>query len=317
MCTPRVPLSCLMSRFQHPLAGGSPRGRFGLIDQVEQRADYVEVEMPHAVCARFRRVVGGGVKTRLGSIPEKDLRNAKIGRDAHLLALIEQDAIGQQRHKRRAKIALLGLRTDRLAFLAGQRSRGGPGLVHSLRAPVGRKRHVERLRRCLPARAIQQIGGQKECEHGGGGLEASTRPRLPQGRKSAVVIPPLPELHVHADAIRALARRSFDDIIDIGRRLARCRELLKSKRQWMAWLLAEFSWSRRTANRFIALFQAKDKLGNLPTLPMSSLYTLATASPKLIQKIERDIKAGERPSVAEIQQQVRADRLVITATPIT
>jgi len=50
---------------------------------------------------------------------------------------------------------------------------------------------------------------------------------------------------------------------------------------------------------------------------MSSLYTLATASPKLIQKIERDIKAGERPSVAEIQQQVRADRLVITATPIT
>jgi hypothetical protein len=85
----------------------------------------------------------------------------------------------------------------------------------------------------------------------------------------------------------------------------------------MAWLAAEFSWSRRTADRCIDLFRAKNKVRKLRTLPVSALYTLATASPKLIEKIEQDIKAGERPSVHDIRQQARAERVFIPTTPTT
>jgi hypothetical protein len=46
-----------------------------------------------------------------------------------------------------------------------------------------------------------------------------------QGRKLDIITPLPAALDEHADAIRALAcrlaRRSFDDIVEIGRRLAR------------------------------------------------------------------------------------------------
>jgi hypothetical protein len=105
-------------------------------------------------------------------------------------------------------------------------------------------------------------------------------------------------------------------VVEIGERLMACRAILKDKRAWLAWLKAEFRWSRRHADRFIAVAKNKGNCATLRTLglPISALYELATASRKLIAKIEQDIEAGERPSVRDIQQQARAERPAISLT---
>jgi hypothetical protein len=140
-----------------------------------------------------------------------------------------------------------------------------------------------------------------------------------QGRKRGVEIPPSPELAEHADRIRALGRQTFDGVIEIGQRLVRCRKLLKTQRVWLAWLEAEFGWSRRTADRFIDLFRAKDKVRNLRSLGvgLSGLYLLAKASPEVVEGFERHVEAGHRVSLAEIEQRMRADpkRAAINTTP--
>ena len=46
--------------------------------------------------------------------------------------------------------------------------------------------------------------------------------------KHKSVVPSIPELDEHAAEIIALGRRSFADVVEIGRRLVRCRELLKT-----------------------------------------------------------------------------------------
>jgi hypothetical protein len=144
-----------------------------------------------------------------------------------------------------------------------------------------------------------------------------------QARKRGVEIPPSPELAEHADRIRVLGRQTFDGVIEIGQRLVRCRELLKTQRVWLAWLEAEFGWSRRTADRFIDLFRARDKVRKLRTLGvgLSGLYLLAKASPEVVEGIERHVEAGHRAGhrvpLAEIERRMRADakraRIEITA----
>jgi len=140
-----------------------------------------------------------------------------------------------------------------------------------------------------------------------------------QARKRGVEIPPSPELAEHADRIHALGRQTFDGVIEIGERLVRCRELLKTQRVWLAWLKAEFGWSRRTADRFIDLFRAKDKVRKLRTLGvgLSGLYLLAKASPEAVESIERRVKAGHRIRLGEIEQRTRAKRAAPEPAAIT
>lgn len=129
-------------------------------------------------------------------------------------------------------------------------------------------------------------------------------------RARAVVIPSNPQLARHAADIRRLGRACFEDLIEIGERLIECRKLLKGEREWLAWLSAEFKWSRRTAERFISLARAKNrpKLGNVAhNLPASALFLLANAPAKIVNLVERRIEAGEPPTVREVQSLV-ADR---------
>jgi hypothetical protein len=123
-----------------------------------------------------------------------------------------------------------------------------------------------------------------------------------QGRKHDVVVPARRDLDDHVAAIRMLGRRTLADLIAIGGHLAACREILKDERTWLAWLNEQFRWSRRTASRFIALYEAQDKLGKLPTLglPVSALYELAKAPAAVIEGVARRVEAGERPSLREI-----------------
>jgi hypothetical protein len=140
--------------------------------------------------------------------------------------------------------------------------------------------------------------------------------------KKPVVIPAHPQLDEDARFIRLVGRRAFDDLVEIGRRLARDRDLLKTQRLWLAWLKAEFGWSRRTASRFIALYEARDKLGKLPTslglLPASALYELAKAPASVIEGVARRVEAGGQRRLHDIRQHIVAEqrppqRIQITA----
>src|SRR5262245_20905929 len=91
------------------------------------------------------------------------------------------------------------------------------------------------------------------------------------------------ELDEHADAIRAIGRQTFEGMVEIGRRLQRCREKLKEGRAWLAWLKREFSWSRSHADHAIAVYECRGKLRKFSNLnvPLSALYLLAKASPEV------------------------------------
>jgi hypothetical protein len=108
-------------------------------------------------------------------------------------------------------------------------------------------------------------------------------------------MPPRTELDEHVDEIRALGRRSFEDVVEIGRRLVRCRELLKTQRGWLAWIKTKFGWSRATADNMIAVYVHRNELLKFSTLrlPISALYLLAKQEPEVLQRIERRVDAGE------------------------
>jgi len=84
----------------------------------------------------------------------------------------------------------------------------------------------------------------------------------------------------HAAVIRALGKRVVGDVIEIGRRLTLCRDLLKEDRNWRPWLETEFRWSHQTAGRFIQVHELSQKRSNLDhlELPVSGLYLLAAPS---------------------------------------
>jgi hypothetical protein len=134
-----------------------------------------------------------------------------------------------------------------------------------------------------------------------------------KGRKPDVVIPALPELAEHANAIRRIGKQTFEGAVEIGRRLVRCRELLKAQRVWLAWLRLEFGWSRKHADNLIHLHSGRDKVAKFATLgvPLSALYLLSQQPAKIVENIEHRTEPGKRPLVREIKEQVHRERAVI------
>jgi hypothetical protein len=126
------------------------------------------------------------------------------------------------------------------------------------------------------------------------------------------------ELAEHANEIKTIGRQTFDGLVEIGRRLVRCRELLKPEREWLAWLKAEFSWSRSHADNLIAVYTRRDKLRKFRNLnvPLSALYLLTKAPPKALIITEQSIRAGERPTVSTVDRiaKQQRDRARITIT---
>ena len=83
----------------------------------------------------------------------------------------------------------------------------------------------------------------------------------------------------HTTEIKALAKRTAQDIIEIGKRLIAVKALLPHG-AFIAWLESEFGWHRATANRFIQVaqqFGGKD-LSQIATFEPSALYLLAAPS---------------------------------------
>jgi hypothetical protein len=114
-----------------------------------------------------------------------------------------------------------------------------------------------------------------------------------------------PVLADHAAAIRTIAKRVLDDIIEVGRRLTECKALLRHG-AWSPWLQQEFQWSDDTALNFMRVHEmAKSRtVRDLNMLPVSGLYLLAKPStPEIVRDaIIARAEAGEALPVAEIKR---------------
>src|SRR5437016_5019833 len=82
------------------------------------------------------------------------------------------------------------------------------------------------------------------------------------------------DLAEHVAEIRRLAKRTISDIVEIGRRLTACKDIV-GHGNWQTFLDREFGWSASTALNFMRVFDlAETKSSNFTdlALPVSSLY---------------------------------------------
>ncbi len=99
--------------------------------------------------------------------------------------------------------------------------------------------------------------------------------------------------------IKRLARRSTQDVIDIGKYLIEIKEKLGFG-NFYAWLDAEFSWSPRTATRFMSVAHkfSSASLSDLNILP-SALYQLASPSAPEEATVEAFERAKQGETITE------------------
>jgi hypothetical protein len=88
---------------------------------------------------------------------------------------------------------------------------------------------------------------------------------------------------VHAAVIRALGTRVVGDVIEIGRRLADCRDNHCKHGEWLPWIEREFGWSDQTARNFIHVFELsltefKTILNLAEPIDIRDIYLLAAPS---------------------------------------
>jgi hypothetical protein len=115
--------------------------------------------------------------------------------------------------------------------------------------------------------------------------------------------PAVVALAEHAAEIRRLGRLTVENVVEIGRRLAECRLLLKEDGNWRSWLDCELKLSPQSAGRFIQVYEQRSKLEHL-NLPVSALYLLAAPStPKeAVDKVVKRAQAGEPVSAAKVKR---------------
>jgi hypothetical protein len=125
-----------------------------------------------------------------------------------------------------------------------------------------------------------------------------------------------PILREHANAIHVLAKRITADVIEIGRRLAECKDIC-GHGNWLPWLEREFEWSDKTAENFINVYKLGGKFENFSNLdlPISALYMLAAPSTPeaVVTKVITSAKAGETVPFAEIKKAIHESKA--TAKP--
>ncbi|RME71828.1 MAG: DUF3102 domain-containing protein [Chloroflexi bacterium] len=113
--------------------------------------------------------------------------------------------------------------------------------------------------------------------------------------------------------IRDLVRRTAENVVRIGGKLAEVRDRLGNSGRFDAWLQAEFEWSRRTAYNFISVYERFGTRANFAQMDIatSALYLLASPStpPAAVEEALERAESGERitPAAAkEIIQEHKA-----------
>jgi hypothetical protein len=129
-----------------------------------------------------------------------------------------------------------------------------------------------------------------------------------------------PVLAEHANAIRAASKRVISEVVDIGRRLAECKAVLKEERRWLAWIESEFRWSRNTAENLINVHvMVRDKCQSFDSLdvPVSSLYLLAGPStPKAaIDEVIKRSEAGDKLSGQDVKGIIAGHKPTVVPMP--
>jgi hypothetical protein len=107
--------------------------------------------------------------------------------------------------------------------------------------------------------------------------DTSNPQEFPPSREQA---PHADTLAEHAESIRKLGKCVIADVIEIGRRLSECKQLL-GHGNWLPWIEREFRWGERTARNFISAYEfAQSKSANVADLAIdvSSVYLLAAPS---------------------------------------
>jgi hypothetical protein len=111
----------------------------------------------------------------------------------------------------------------------------------------------------------------------------------------------------HAEEIRQLSKRSIADIIDIGKRLIACKELL-GHGNWGLWLESQFAWSESTALNFMRAAKLNESVPVADLLiDAKALYLIA--SPGVTSEAREEVieraASGEKVSTAEARRIVR------------
>ncbi len=115
-------------------------------------------------------------------------------------------------------------------------------------------------------------------------------------------------LNKHADAIRAYAQRSVQDVIEIGRRLAEAKKML-GHGNFLPWIEREFAWSEDTAERLIAIYALQRQIPHVAelALPLAALAALgrSTTPPEAIEAVVEKVHAGEKLTVSEVKATIK------------
>ena len=100
------------------------------------------------------------------------------------------------------------------------------------------------------------------------------------------------------------AKRTVEDIIEIGRELTAVKEKLPHG-QFLPWIAAEFEMSRQTADNFTSVYErfGNGKLPNFSNFKPSILYALSTPSTPeaVIEKAVAKAESGENVTVADVK----------------
>jgi hypothetical protein len=111
-----------------------------------------------------------------------------------------------------------------------------------------------------------------------------------------------------AGRIRAHGRIASECIVAIGAELVKVKAAI-GHGHYLPWLEAEFGWSERTAQRFVAVhecFGKSDTVADLEQIDVSALYLLAapsTPEPVREEALEK-AAAGERITQAGVRQMI-------------
>jgi Protein of unknown function (DUF3102) len=128
-----------------------------------------------------------------------------------------------------------------------------------------------------------------------------------------------PVLAEHVSEIRRLGKRAIQDVIEIGRRLTVCKEIV-GHGNWLSWLEREFGWSQATALNFMHVHElAQTKSANFTdlNLPVSTLYLLAAPSTPEAARTEilERVGAGEQVSSSEVKETIDEAKRADAGTP--
>jgi hypothetical protein len=118
------------------------------------------------------------------------------------------------------------------------------------------------------------------------------------------------ELAEHAAMIRRLGKRVVQDIIHIGQRLTKAKELV-GHGGWEDWLREEFRWSADTALNFMRVYELSESRNfrDLLVAP-SALYQLAQPrTPETVRDaVLARAAAGETITVATVRTELRTEQ---------